>query len=177
MMYSFKTIFSFTAIALLCVATAHLSAARRKSRLKVGDMAPEFALQGDNGKTYSLSDFGDQKVVLFFYPKDESFYCTQQVCSLAQGYSLLKKQAITLFGINHQPIEAHAEFKKKHELPFVLLSDPSSQTIRAYGAYSPLYTKRITVLIENGKIVKVLRKIDVNKHADQILKAFAIAGD
>ncbi len=150
-----------------------ISAARKKSkRLRPGDDAPEFTLQGDDGKTYSLSDFNDQKVVLFFYPLDDSHYCTKQVCSLSLGYESLKKSGIQLFGINHQSIKSHAAFKKKHQLPFTLLSDPSSTTIKAYRAYSPLFTKRITVLIENGKIVKILRKPNVDKHADEIIKGF-----
>jgi len=157
---------------LLCIVTVQIFAARKRSRLKAGDVAPEFTLQGDDGKTYSLADFDDQKVVLFFYPSDDSYYCTKQVCSLTHGYELLKKHNIQLFGINHQSVESHAAFKKKHALPFILLSDPTSQVIRAYGAYSPFLTKRITVLIDKGNIVKVLRKIDVNEHADQILKAF-----
>ncbi len=160
-------------ILFLCAVIVPIFAARKKPRLKVGDVAPEFILQGDDGKTYSLSDFDDQKVVLFFYPRDDSYYCTKQVCSLAQGYNLLKKNGIQLFGINHQSVESHQAFKEKHAVPFTLLSDPKSEAIKAYGAYSPFLTKRITVLIEDGKIVQILRKIDVNEHADQILKAFS----
>ena len=162
-----------TALLLIAV-TVNLSARSKKSKLRRGDDAPAFSLKGDDGKTYSLSDFSNQKVVLYFYPLDDSHYCTQQSCSLARGYAPYKENNIQLFGINHQSIESHAAFKKKHHLPFTLLSDPSSEVITAYGAYSPFFTKRITILIENGKIVKVLRKIDVTNHADQILKAFDI---
>lgn len=170
-----KRTLSVIAIVLLCAATAHLSAARKRSRLTPGDVAPEFTLQGDDGKMYTLSDFDDQKVVLFFYPRDESHYCTKQVCALTHGYKLLKDNNIRLFGINHQSVKSHAAFKKKHALPFILLSDPKSEAIKAYGAYSSLLTKRITILIDEGKIVKILRKIDVNEHADQILKAFDLS--
>ena len=144
----------------------------KKSRLKPGDKAPEFALQGDDGKTYKLSDFNDQKVVLYFYPKDDSHYCTKQACSLARGYAPYRKHNIKVFGINDQAPKTHAKFKEKHNLPFTLLSDPSGKVIKAYGAYSWPFIKRITILIEDGKIIKVLRNVNVNDHANEILKAF-----
>ncbi len=160
------------AIAILCIATGNLSAAPKRSRLKPGDAAPAFSLQGDDGKTYRLSDFNDQKVVLYFYPLDKSHNCTKQACSLARGYESYKKNNIQLFGINPQSIKSHTAFKKKHDLPFTLLSDPSHVVIKAYGSYSPLFIKRITILIDKGRIVAILRNIDLNNHADQILKAF-----
>ena len=172
MIYLLKNSLPWITIALLCVATVHLSAAPKKSKLKPGDTAPAFTLQGDDGKTYRLSDFNNQKVVLYFYPLDNSHYCTKQACSLAQGYALYKKNNIQLFGINHESIKSHTAFKEKHHLPFTLLSDPSCMVIKAYGAYSTFFIKRITFLIDKGKIVTILRNIDVNNHADQILKAF-----
>lgn len=159
-------------IAFLCVATVHLSARSKKSKLRPGDPAPAFTLTGDDGKTYTLSDFNNQKVVLFFYPLDNSYYCTKQVCSLSQGYRLLQKNNIQLFGINHESVKSHAAFKEKHHLPFTLLSDPTCAVIKVYGVYSTLYTKRITVLIDKGKVITILRNIDVNNHADEIIKAF-----
>ena len=156
----------------LCIATVSLSA-RTKSKLKPGDLAPAFSLQGDNGKTYTFSDYNDQKVVLYFYPLDNSHYCTKQACSLAQKHDLYEKNNIKLFGINHQPIASHAAFKAKHDLPFTLLSDPKPyEVIKAYGAYSPVFIKRVTYLIDKGKIITILYDIDINNHADQILKAF-----
>ncbi len=160
------------AIVFLCIATVHLSAASKKSTLKSGDVAPVFTLQADDGKTYSLSDFINQKVVLCFYPLDKSPNFTKQACSIARGYKECEKYNIKLFGINHQSVKSHAAFKTKHLLPYTLLSDPSCTVIKAYGAYSFLFVKRITILIDNGKIVAVLHNIDINNHADQILKAF-----
>ena len=171
MQYSVSNSTHWIAIGLIFLAILPLHAAK-KSRIKPGDKAPEFALQGDDGKTYKLSDFNDQKVVVYFYPKDNSPYCTKQACSLAKGYAPYRKHNIKVFGINHQSPKTHAQFKEKHNLPFTLLSDPSSEVAKAYGAYSPLFIKRITILIDNGKIVKVLRSINVNNHANQILKAF-----
>ncbi len=170
-----KNSFSWIALALLCVATAHLSAASKKSTLKPGDIAPAFTLQADDGKTYSLSDFNNQKVVLCFYPLDKSPNCTKEACSLARGSKEYEKNNIKLFGINHQSVKSHAAFTAKNHLTFPLLSDPSCAVIKAYGAYSSLFIKRITILIENGKIVTILRNIDVNNHADQILKAFDLS--
>ena len=153
------------------MATAQLSA--KKSKLKVGDVAPEFTLQGDDGKTYKLSDFDNQKVVLYFYPLDYSRDCTKQACSLERGYAMLKQNNIKIFGINHESVESHAAFKKKHKLPFTLLSDPSPYNmIKAYDAYSLAFVKRITFLIDKGKIIAILRKVNVNDHADQIIRAF-----
>lgn len=143
-----------------------------KIALKVGAKAPAFELQGDDGKMYKLSDYDDQKVVLFFYPRDKSYYCTKQACSLALGYNQYKNNNIMLFGINHQSVESHVAFKKKHKLPFMLLSDPTYATIKAYGAYSSLFIKRITVLIDKGTVIAILRNIDVNDHANQILETF-----
>jgi peroxiredoxin Q/BCP len=174
MTHFIKKYLALITIVLLCVTTIPLSAALKKSKLHQGDSAPTFSLQGDDGKTYRLSDFNNQKVVLYFYPLDNSPKCTKQACSLASGYAAYTKNNIQLFGINHASTKSHASFKKKNRLPFILLSDPSSAVIKAYGAYSPLFTKRITVLIDHGKIVAILRKIDVNNHADQILKAFGL---
>ena len=153
---------------------AHISAAPEKVNLESGDVAPVFTLRGDDGKLYKLLDFNNQKVVLYFYPLDNSHYCTKQACSLAQRYAQYKKNNIQLFGINHQSVESHSAFKEKHRLPFTLLSDPSCTVIKAYNAYSRLFTKRITFLIDKGKIVAILRDFDVNNHADQILKAFGL---
>ena len=172
MIYPIKNFLPWITIVLLCAITMPLSAAPKKSRLKPGDTAPAFSLQGDDGKTYTLSDFNNQKVVLYFYPLDKSRNCTKQACSLASGYKSYEKNNIQLFGINHQSVKSHRAFKEKHHLPFILLSDPSCGVIKAYGAYSRLFTKRITVLIDKGKIVAILRNIDLNNHADQILKAF-----
>ncbi len=165
--------FLFIGIAFLLIA-AQLFARARKPKLNVGDIAPAFTLQGDDGKTYKLSDFDNQKVALYFYPLDNSPGCTKQACSLARGYDLLKENRIKLFGINHQSPKSHTAFKESHTLPFILLSDPTNNTIRAYGAYSPLFVKRLTFLIDKGKIIAILRKIDVNDHADQIVRAFAL---
>lgn len=163
--------FRWITVFLLCITTVQFSVAK-KSKLKVGDTAPGFVLQGDDGKNYKLSDFKNQKVVLFFYPLDDSAQCTKEACSLAQGFPQYKKNNIQLFGINHESIKSHTKFKKKHNLPFILLSDPSCAVIKAYGAYSALFIKRITFLIDHGKIVSILRDIDVHNHADQIIKAF-----
>ena len=174
MIYRLKNILPLITITLLCIATAHLSAASKKSNLKPGDIAPAFTLQGDDGKTYSLSDFINQKVVLYSYPIDKSPNCTKQACSIAREDEQFKKNNIKVFGINHQSVKSHITFKNKHHLPFTLLSDPSCAVIKAYGAYSTLFIKRITFLIDKGKIVTVLHNIDVNNHADQIFKAFGI---
>ncbi len=144
----------------------------RSVSLKEGQPAPQFTLFGDDGVCYDMKDYMKGKVVLFFYPLDNSYFCTKQACSIGQDYALLRKNGITVFGINHQSIESHAAFKKKHHLPFTLLSDPDSSIAKQYGAYTPFYTKRITILIQDGRIVSVLQNIDVAHHAEQIMQGF-----
>lgn len=146
--------------------------------LQVGQVAPNFTLQGDDNKPYTLSDYNDEMVVLFFYPRDYSPNCTAQACSLNNSHEIYKKHNIVIFGINYQSPEHHAEFKEKHHLKFTLLSDIDKSVAVAYGAHTGLLTaiapKRITVLINKGKIVAILEDIDVSKHDDQVIKAFGI---
>lgn len=148
--------------------------------LQVGDDAPNFTLEGDDNKFYSLSDYKNGKVVLFFYPLNYSPNCTAQACSLNKSNEIYEKHNITIFGINYQSSKKHAEFKKDHNLKYILLSDTDKSVSTAYGAHTGLLTamapSRITVLINKGKILAILNDIDVSQHDNQILKAFGDQG-
>lgn len=162
----------------ICLVTPFLMYA--KSKLKVGDAAPDFTLQGDDNKMYTLSDYKHEKVVLFFYPRDYSPNCTAQACSLNKSHKTYNDHNITVFGINYQSPKHHAQFKEEHHLQFKLLSDVDKKVATAYGAHKGLLTaiapKRRTILIDQGKIVAILDDIDVSHHDNQILKIFADRG-
>jgi thioredoxin-dependent peroxiredoxin len=166
----FSLFFAFSAFLLIASSTFMYA-----KKPRVGMKAPDFTLRGDDGKIHRLSDYNTRKVALYFYPQDDTPGCTKQACSIAQGYDVLQKQEITIFGINYQSPERHAQFKEKYHLPFILLSDENKQVAKTYGAYSwwhPIFPKRITILIDRGTIVEILETVDVSRHADQIMHGF-----
>ena len=145
----------------------------------VGDLAPHFSLLDKNGEAVRLSDFKDKKVVLYFYPKDNTPGCTRQACAFAGLYGEFQKKDTVVIGISKDSIASHAKFAEKHALPFILLSDPELETIKAYGVWQEkkLYGKtsfgvvRTTFIIdEEGKIVKILPKVNPDKNAAEVLE-------
>lgn len=152
-----------------------------QAALKVGDKAPNFRLADENGVMRSLPT--DQKVVLFFYPKDGSPNCTKEVCNLRDAHAQYEKHKIAVFGISYDTPESHKEFKHKYVLPFPLLSDTQKEVTKMYGLRSGFWgmtvgyvlPRRITFLIDKGIIVAVLKNINVSEHAQEILKAFGIS--
>jgi peroxiredoxin Q/BCP len=143
-----------------------------QAKLKMGDEAPNFSLQDQNGVTHDLSSLRGKKVALCFYPKDNTPGCTKQVCSLRRGWTDLAKEKITVLGINFDDSKAHRDFVDTHQLPFPLMSDKNKKTARAYGATRFLLPmpKRITFLIdEKGKIAYIINNVNVEDHAQQIL--------
>lgn len=150
---------------------AYILFAPRSPLLKVGTKAPDFSLQDDTGKMRTLASFGP-KVVLYFYPKDNTSGCTAEACSLRDGYQELQHNAIAIVGISYDSVESHREFKQKHALPFALLSDTNKEVAKAYGTYTPVVPRRITYLIQDGIIKKVLADVDVKNHSAQIIAAF-----
>lgn len=146
--------------------------------LEVGMKAPEFTLKDKNGETVSLSDFIGKKVVLYFYPKDNTPGCTRQACAFAQSYEEFQRKDVVVIGISKDSAASHLKFAQKYELPFVLLSDPELQAIQAYGVWQEkkLYGKvsmgvvRSTYLInEEGFIEKVMAKVKPDNNAAEIL--------
>lgn len=146
-----------------------------QAKLKVGDPAPHFTLQDQNGITHSLSSLRGKKVALCFYPKDTTPGCTKQVCSLRNSWAALEDANITVLGINYDDQKAHQNFMALHKLPFPLLSDTNKKIAKAYGAKRFLLPmpKRITFLIdEESNIAHVINDVDVNDHAQQILNTW-----
>ena len=146
--------------------------------LEVGVKAPDFTLLDKSGNSVSLSDFLGKKVVLYFYPKDNTPGCTRQACAFAQNHSHIEDKNVVVIGVSKDSVASHLKFAEKHELPFVLLSDPELQAIQAYGVWQEkkLYGKvsmgvvRSTYLIDKqGNIEKVMPKVKPDTNADEIL--------
>ena len=146
--------------------------------LQNGMQAPAFSLPDQNGKTVSLSDFLGKKVVLYFYPKDNTPGCTRQACAFATAYSEFERKNAVVIGVSKDSISSHEKFAGKYNLLFILLSDPELQAIQAYGVWQEkkLYGKtsmgvvRTTFLIdEQGKILKIMPKVKPDTNAAEVL--------
>lgn len=147
--------------------------------LNEGDKAPAFKAKDENGKTVSLKDFAGKKVILYFYPEDDTPTCTQEACNFRDNFSLLKKKGYTILGVSPDSPESHKKFIAKFKLPFSLLADEDMKIIHAYGVWGPkqLYGRhyegihRTTFVIdEKGKIEKIVRRVLSKKATDQVLK-------
>ena len=146
--------------------------------LEVGMKAPEFILPDQFGKQVSLSDYLGQKVVLYFYPKDNTPGCTRQACGFADNYPAFLAEGAVVIGVSRDSVASHVKFAEKHQLPFVLLSDPERTAIEAYGVWQEkkLYGKvsmgvvRTTFLIdENGTVEKIMSKVKPDTNARDVL--------
>ena len=146
--------------------------------LEIGVKAPQFTLSDQNGNSISLSDFAGKKVVLYFYPKDNTPGCTRQACAFAGSYAAFKSKDIVVIGVSKDSVASHVKFAAKYDLPFILLSDPELQAIQAYDVWQEkkLYGKvsmgvvRTTYIIdENGVIEKVMPKVKPDTNAQEIL--------
>ena len=150
--------------------------------LEVGSKAPDFRLLDQNGNAVSLSDFLGRRVVLYFYPKDNTPGCTRQACAFAASYQQFRQSDVAVIGISKDSVASHVKFAQKYDLPFVLLSDPELQAIQAYQVWQEkkLYGKvsmgvvRTTYLIdEQGRIEKVMPKVKPDTNAAEILAYLA----
>ncbi len=146
--------------------------------LETGMRAPDFTLIDKDGKAVSLSDFLGRKVVVYFYPKDNTPGCTRQACAFAAAYAQFKARKVEIIGISKDSTASHLKFAQKYELPFVLLSDPDLQAIQAYGVWQEkkLYGKvsmgvvrSAFVIDEQGRIEKALYKVKPDTNAAEIL--------
>ena len=148
------------------------------ANITVGDKAPDFRLTDKNGNSVSLSDFKGKKVVLYFYPRDNTPGCTRQACAFAENYSEFQKRNIEVIGISKDSVASHVKFAEKYNLPFILLSDPDKIAIEAYGVWQEkkMYGKvtmgvaRTTFIIdEDGNIQKIMPKVKPDTNASEIL--------
>ena len=143
-----------------------------------GDQAPDFTLQADDGREVSLSDYRGKKVVLYFYPKDGTLGCTREAIEFRDRVKEFDKEDAVILGVSKDSVQSHQKFKRKHNLPFTLLSDPEGKVLDLYGVWKKksLYgrtfmgTERTTFLIdEKGIVKKLYRKVKVKGHAQACL--------
>lgn len=149
--------------------------------LKEGDKAPDFNAKDQDGKDVKLADLKGQRVVLYFYPKDDTPGCTKEACSFRDADDVYKSKGIRVLGVSTDNEKSHQKFISKFQLPFDLLADTDKQIVEAYGVWGEksMYGKkymgtfRKTFLIDgDGTIVKIFDKVDVSAHADEVLAAF-----
>jgi peroxiredoxin Q/BCP len=146
--------------------------------LETGTLAPDFTLESDGSGPVSLSDFRGKKVVLYFYPKDDTPGCTTEACNFRDDYSALTAAGAVILGVSPDSVKSHRSFKNKFELPFLLLSDPDHKIADAYGAWGPKkmmgrsyegIIRSTFVIDETGKIMRAFPKVDVKQHSQEVL--------
>jgi peroxiredoxin Q/BCP len=150
--------------------------------LAVGDKAPNFRTTDQDGKTVSLGDFEGRKIVLYFYPKDDTPGCTKEACSFRDGWAQFRRRKVAVLGVSVDDERSHKKFAEKYSLPFTLLADPEKKIVQDYGVWGQksmygrkyMGTNRVTYLIdEKGKIAAVWPKVKPEGHAEEILEAIA----
>jgi peroxiredoxin Q/BCP len=148
--------------------------------MKVGQKAPEFTVQDDSGKTVRLSDFKGKKVVLYFYPKDDTPGCTKEACNFRDTLGVLRKQGAVVLGVSADSVESHRKFKAKFDLNFPLLADTDRKIIEDYDVWKEksmygrkyMGIERTTYIIgKDGKITHIFPKVKVTEHADEVRAA------
>ena len=151
--------------------------------LEAGMKAPDFELNDQNGNLVRLSDFAGKKVVLYFYPRDNTPGCTRQACAFASAYDAFRQKEFVVIGVSKDSVASHLKFAQKYDLPFILLADPELQAIQAYGVWQEKknYGKvsmgvvRSTFIInEEGVIEKVMPKVKPDTNAAEILNMLGI---
>ncbi len=149
--------------------------------LKEGDKAPDFTSKNQNGDEVKLSDFTGKRVVLYFYPKDDTPGCTKEACSLRDSFDVFEAKGIKILGVSNDDEKKHQKFILKYTLPFDLLADTDKSLVEKYGVYGEkkfmgktyMGINRKTFLIdENGNIVKIFDKVKVAEHAAEVLQSF-----
>jgi thioredoxin-dependent peroxiredoxin len=145
---------------------------------KVGDVAPDFQLPSTRGKDVTLKEFKGQDVILYFYPRDETPGCTSEACAFRDHESDISKAGASILGVSTDPMESHQKFASKNQLNFPLLSDETADVAKMYGAWKErnMYGRRSWGVARttywigaDGRIKKIYKKVDVARHADEIL--------
>ncbi|MBK8968585.1 MAG: thioredoxin-dependent thiol peroxidase [Saprospiraceae bacterium] len=146
--------------------------------LNKGDQAPDFSALNEKGETVKLADFRGKKLVLYFYPKDDTPGCTAEACSLRDGYPKFIAQGYAILGVSPDSVKKHVKFIEKYDLPFSLLADEDKAVANAYGVWGPKKfmgrsyegVHRTTFVIDaSGKIEEIIEKVDTKNHAEQLL--------
>ena len=149
--------------------------------LNEGSNAPDFVLMDENEQAHSLSDYRGKRIVLYFYPKDDTPGCTTEACEFRDDYDAYAEAGVVILGVSPDSPKSHKKFKEKYNLPFILLSDESHEVLEAYGVWGTkkMYGKeymgvfRTTYVIdEDGTIVKVFEKVTPKGHSEEILSVF-----
>jgi peroxiredoxin Q/BCP len=152
-------------------------------QLKEGVRAPLFKGKDQDGKWVGLEDFKGKKVILYFYPKDDTPGCTTEACNLRDNYDDLLSRGFAILGVSPDDEKSHASFKSKFELPFSLIADPEAKILNAYGVWGEknMYGKKYMgvlrttfVIDETGNILKIISKVDTGNHTRQILELLGI---
>lgn len=139
---------------------------------------PEFRVQDQDGNTVTDKDFAGKRIVLYFYPKDSTPGCTAEACSLRDNFGALKAAGYEVYGVSRDSAASHMRFREKNSLPFTLLSDPSTEMLRAFGAWGEkkMYGKvtegtlrKTFIIAEDGTVERIIDKVDTRNHAMQIL--------
>ena len=147
--------------------------------LKEGDKAPDFSSKDQNGKDISLSDFAGKRVVLYFYPKDDTPGCTKEACSFRDADDIFREKGITVLGVSTDSEKSHQKFISKYQLPFDLLADVDKKIVEDYGVWGEksmygrkyMGMERSTFVIDaTGKISAILEKVKPEEHLDQLLE-------
>ena len=147
--------------------------------LEIGTKAPAFTLPDQNGKAHSLSDYAGKKVILYFYPKDNTPGCTKQACGFANRYPQFLEKGAVVLGVSKDSVSSHKNFEQKYALPFPLLSDPEKEVIQAYDVWKEkknygkvsLGVVRTTYLIdENGIIIKAMGNVKAAENPERMLE-------
>jgi peroxiredoxin Q/BCP len=142
--------------------------------LKEGDKAPDFKTTDQDGNTVKLSDLKGERVVLYFYPKDDTPGCTRQACGIRDAWSEFQRAGAEVFGISADTQASHERFKSKYSLPFTLLADPEHKLGEPYGVAREgknSYERSTFVIDANGNVARVLRRVNPDRHADEVLAA------
>jgi len=148
------------------------------TKLKIGDKAPQFSGLNQDGKQINLNDFAGKKIVLYFYPKDDTPGCTAEACNLRDNYTQMLEKGYAVLGVSTDSVASHKKFVTKYNLPFDLIADTEKQIVEAYGVWgekkmygnSYFGTNRTTFIIDpNGKIEEIIEQVDTKNHFSQII--------
>ena len=146
--------------------------------LKIGDRMPDFEVMDQDGNKVSSKDLIGKKTIIYFYPKDNTSGCTDEACNIRDNHEALMARGYNVVGVSKDSVNSHKKFKERHNLPFTLLSDTSTEMLQAFGAWGEkkMYGKTVMGTIrktfifdENGILTEIIEKVDTKNHAAQIL--------